>query len=407
MINILTSNEMIYRMGGMAGNDITFMTTAVNTSAAPATSSIQPADNTAQPDGTGQSQPGGSGNASAQPDSTGQSQPGGGGNASAQPDGTGQSQPGGSTNAQPDSTNQSQPGGSGNANAQPGNTGQGQPGTGTNIQPDSTGQGQPDESTNAQPDNVSQDQPGASTNQQPGSVNGPADGANAQPDGTSQPADGIALQADAIQGQEIWTAENTVLTWSSVQYADAYYFTLTDKGGMDDGSDRIAEFKIVETKDEDDPSVIPAAAVYGKDGNGVWQQVGTTEADLAAGTDYTFDLSQTMAAFQPYSKVVSGTYAVDSTTTIPYSVELKTSLKISMQDGIFTYTLSLPDSNRLNPPADSQYGQNSIANSDSDKLRFTDTVSVWADMAQNEEPAEADKSQAYVKSEEYLAEFNN
>ncbi len=389
MINILTSNEMIYRMGGMAGNDITFMTTAVNTSAAPATSSIQPADNTAQPDGTGQSQPGGSGNASAQPD------------------GTGQSQPGGSTNAQPDSTNQSQPGGSGNANAQPGNTGQGQPGTGTNIQPDSTGQGQPDESTNAQPDNVSQDQPGASTNQQSGSVNGPADGANAQPDGTSQPADGIALQADAIQGQEIWTAENTVLTWSSVQYADAYYFTLTDKGGMDDGNDRIAEFKIVETKDEDDPSVIPAAAVYGKDGNGVWQQVGTTEADLAAGTDYTFDLSQTMPDFQPYSKVVSGTYAVDSTTTIPYSVELKTSLKISMQDGIFTYTLSLPDSNRLNPPAGSQYGQNSIANSDSDKLRFTDTVSVWADMAQNEEPAEADKSQAYVKSEEYLAEFNN
>ncbi len=192
-----------------------------------------------------------------------------------------------------------------------------------------------------------------------------------------------------------------------MQYADAYYFTLTDKGGMDDGNDRIAEFKIVETKDEDDPSVIPAAAVYGKDGNGVWQQVGTTEADLAAGTDYTFDLSQTMPDFQPYSKVVSGTYAVDSTTTIPYSVELKTSLKISMQDGIFTYTLSLPDSNRLNPPAGSQYGQNSIANSDSDKLRFTDTVSVWADMAQNEEPAEVDKSQAYVKSEEYLAEFNN
>lgn len=405
MINILTSNEMIYRMGGMAGNDIIFMTTAVNTSAAPATSSIQPADNTAQPDGTSQSQPGGSGNASAQPDSTSQSQPGGSGNASTQPDGTGQSQPGGSTNAQPDSTNQSQPGG--NANAQPGNTGQGQPGTGTNIQPDSTGQGQPDESTNAQPDNVSQDQPGASTNQQPGSVNGPADGANAQPDGTSQPADGIALQADAIQGQEIWTAENTVLTWSSVQYADAYYFTLTDKGGMDDGSDRIAEFKIVETKDEDDPSVIPAAAVYRKDGSGAWQQVGTTGADLATGTDYTFDLSETMAGFQPYSKVVSGTYAVDSTTTIPYSVELKTGLKISMQDGIFTYTLSLPDSNRLNPPAGSQYGQNSIVNSDSDKLRFTDTVSVWADMVQNEEPVEADKSQAYVKSEEYLAEFNN
>ncbi len=409
MINILTSNEMIYRMGGMAGNDITFMTTAVNTSAAPATSSIQPADNTAQPDGTGQSQPGGSGNASAQPDGTGQSQPGGSGNASAQPDGTSQNQPGGSGNAsaQPDGTGQSQPGGSGNASAQPGNTGQGQPGTDTNIQPDSTGQGQPDESTNAQPDNVSQDQPGASTNQQPGSVNGPADGANAQPDGTSQPADGIALQADAIQGQEIWTAENTVLTWSSVQYADAYYFTLTDKGGMDNGSDRIAEFKIVETKDEDDPSVIPAAAVYGKDGSGAWQQVGTTEADLAAGTDYTFDLSETMAGFQPYSKVVSGTYAVDSTTTIPYSVELKTSLKISMRDGIFTYTLSLPDSNRLNPPAGSQYGQNSIVNSDSDKLRFTDTVSVWADMVQNEEPNEADKSQAYVKSEEYLAEFNN
>ena len=50
---------------------------------------------------------------------------------------------------------------------------------------------------------------------------------------------------------------------------------------------------------------------------------------------------------------------VDSATSIPYEVDLKTSLEITMQDGVFTYTLALPDSNRLNPPVGSAYGDKS------------------------------------------------
>ena len=398
MVGSLASSEMIYRMSGVTGGDIAFMATAVKTSEEPS-GSAQPAENTVQQDSTGQGQPGGSTNT--------------------QPDGTDQGQPGGSTNTQPDGTDQGQPGGS--TNMQPDGTGQGQPGGSTNTQPDSTGQGQPGGSPSTQPDGTGQGQPGGSPNLQPGSEGRPtddipsasgtgtaADNGNLETDGTELQFDGIDPRADAVQGQEIWTAENTTLSWSSVEYADAYYFTLTDKGGMDDGSDRIAEFKIVETGDKDDPSIVPTATVYGKDAASQWVEIGTTAAvDWTSGNPYLVDLSQTGASFQPYYKAVDGTYAVDSNTTIPYSVELKTILKITMQDGVFTYTLSLPDSNRLIPPADSQYGQNSIVNSDSDKLRFTDTVSIWADMAQNGDTDQTKWSEAYVKSVEYLAEFNN
>ncbi|MDE7013228.1 MAG: hypothetical protein K2P19_00920, partial [Kineothrix sp.] len=241
---------------------------------------------------------------------------------------------------------------------------------------------------------------------QPDGTEQPTDSTKLQPDSTALQANGISPQAD-IQSTETWTAENTVLSWSSVKYADAYYFVLTDKDGMADGSEMTAEFKIVETKDENDPTVIPSATIYGKDAGGDWQVIGTTGADLGTGTAYSFDLSQTGAAFQPYHKVVKGIYAVDSATSIPYEVDLKTSLEITMRDGVFTYTLALPDSNRLNPPVGSAYGENSIVNSNNDRLRFTDSVEIWSDMQQNEDIDSANWSQAYVKSIEYVAEFNN
>lgn len=267
-----------------------------------------------------------------------------------------------------------------------------------------------DDGTESQPENIVT-QPTDDGTQSTDATNSTVDGTGLQITSQELQANDIAPQADDVQKNETWTAENTVLSWSSVEYADAYYFTLTDVDGAADGSGNAmtAEFKIVEKKDETDPSAT-TVTVFGKDaaGSNQWEEIAEiAEPDLSAGID--IDLSQDGATFQTYHKVVSGMYAVDSSTTIPYEVDLKTILNITMQDGVFTYTLSLPDSNSLNPPADSAYALegNSIVNSNSDKLRFTDSVRIWSDMSVNDDADQANWSEAYVKSVEYVAEFNN
>lgn len=267
-----------------------------------------------------------------------------------------------------------------------------------------------DDSTEPQPENIIT-QPTDDGMQSTDATNSTVDGTGLQITSQELQANGIAPQADDVQMDETWTAENTVLSWNSVEYADAYYFILTDDGAADgSGNAMTAEFKIVETKNETDPSAT-TVTVFGKDaaGSNQWVEITEiTEPDLSAGID--LDLSQDGATFQTYHKVVSGMYAVDSSTTIPYEVDLKTILSITMQDGVlFTYTLSLPDSNSLNPPANSAYALegNSIVNSNSDKLRFTDSVRIWSDMSVNDDADNTKWSEAYVKSVEYVAEFNN
>ena len=290
------------------------------------------------------------------------------------------------------------------------------------------------------------------------------DSADAQPEDEAELyADGEAAQADGIIEEE-WTAENTVISWNSVKYADAYYFVLTDsdrevevKG--EDGTvttekkEVTAEFKVVETKDETNPSN-PAftVTVYGRPvnadadgstdgstdvsagteaaGSGAWVEIGKKEwsseadgtaADAAENT-LEVDLSKlaedkdpTKDMFTTYGKTVKGMYVVDNPTFIQYEAELGTILTVTRQDGteeengkdaVFTYTLSLPDSNSLTPPETSEF-KNTIVDSDSDELRFTDLVRVWADMNQNDAAVSDNPSEAYVKSEEWTLDFKD
>ncbi len=212
-------------------------------------------------------------------------------------------------------------------------------------------------------------------------------------------------QADAGQEEQIWTAESTIFTWSSVKYADVYDINLSDHGESDGSGAVTAEFKVVEFINESDPSA-STAAVYGRasDGSGGWEEIGTT--DPAAGAVSVFDLSQTDASFLPYGRTVRGSYALDTSTSIVYEAELKTRLEITMADGVFTCRLILPDSNRLNPPADSGY-ENGIVDSDSDRLRFTDEVRIWSDRTENGDPDPGNWSSSYVKSDDHVTEFDN
>lgn len=217
---------------------------------------------------------------------------------------------------------------------------------------------------------------------------------------------GIAPQADVGLAEEEWTAENTALTWSSVEYADAYYFTLTDQGGMDDGKDMTADFRIVERKNEDDPSA-STAEVYGKDTDDKWVKIEATESN--PGDAFVYDLSRADGGFAPYGKTVKGFYAIhQSATSIAYEADLNTSLAITLEDdGTFTYRLTMPDSNSLTPPEDGAYGSSPLVNDEDNPLRFTDSVRIWSDMEQNEDPNPDNWSEAYVKSVEHVAEFNN
>lgn len=219
---------------------------------------------------------------------------------------------------------------------------------------------------------------------------------------------GIAPQADVGLAEEEWTAENTALTWSSVEYADAYYFTLTDQGGMDDGKDMTADFRIVERKNEDDPSA-STAEVYGKDTDGKWVEITPTKSNPAPGDAFVYDLSRADGGFAPYGKTVKGFYAIhQSATSIAYEADLSTSLAITLEDdGTFTYRLTMPDSNSLTPPEDGAYGSSPLVNSEDNPLRFTDSVRIWSDMEQNEDLNPNNWSEAYVKSVEHVAEFNN
>lgn len=228
-------------------------------------------------------------------------------------------------------------------------------------------------------------------------------------EGASDPQEdegGIVPQADVGPVEEAWMAENTVLTWSSVEYADAYYFTLTDADGMDDGRERTADFRIVERKNEDDPSA-STAEVYGKGTDDKWVKIEATESN--PGDAFVYDLSRADGGFAPYGKTVKGFYAIhQSATSIAYEAGLSTSLAITLEDdGTFTYRLTMPDSNSLTPPEDGAYGSSPLVNGEDNPLRFTDSVRIWSDMEQNEDPDPNNWSEAYVKSVEHVAEFNN
>ncbi len=200
------------------------------------------------------------------------------------------------------------------------------------------------------------------------------------------PAEGTEEKAKAeIKEEMLWSATATTLSWSSVTYADSYYFVLTD----DDENDRLEqEFKIVENQDLDNPDD-STAQVYRKNDDGNWEEITQDETD---------NVYKLFEDGKGYGREVEGSYILDAygSTLIPYTVTLGAELEISRQDGVFIYTLTLPDSTELTPPSDSGY-QNSIENGDNNKLCFTDSVRIWADLAENEEEP---YSKAYVHSKE-------
>ena len=161
-------------------------------------------------------------------------------------------------------------------------------------------------------------------------------------------------------GAETWTANHTVLTWDSVDYADTYDFTLTEKGEATGVTFRIQEEN-------------GAVKVFWQKPDGTFEEISVSDGE--------FELSQ-------YQKEITGTYT-DAAGERPYETVLGARLLAEKSDSKFSYTLVLPDANELSP----KDGGNSITDSE---LRFTAKAELWADV-QN--------SDAYVRSDGYERNF--
>ncbi len=188
--------------------------------------------------------------------------------------------------------------------------------------------------------------------------------------------------------KETWKAAHKQIQWESVELADCYYVTLMPK----DGKTAPRHFKITETETGTGESTHREVRVFQKaaDENGrvSWNEIPGTETDGIQ----SFRLSG-------YSMEVSGTYT-KAGLSIPYTVWADAGLEaVRLEGGKVSYTLILPDADSLKPVPDITIAEES--------LRPTASVSIYADVKEND-PDDPDKtSSAYIPSDSGTVDLGN
>lgn len=200
----------------------------------------------------------------------------------------------------------------------------------------------------------------------------------------------IEVYAGEATEEGKWTAGGigTSLTWESVMYADAYQIDLTSEEETQPGTieDVMRELRIHENPEGADEKI----TVF-RNNNGTWEEIS--------------EIAGKAGEYELYQHHVEGMYerAIDS--EVPYRTDLRATLKVEElldgegnATGKFLYTLLLPDADSLTP----QEGGNEIKNDEDNRLRFTKLVEIYSDLQENEE---APVSEAYVRSEPYVMEY--
>ena len=223
----------------------------------------------------------------------------------------------------------------------------------------------------------------------------------------------VQTNPDLPASEETWTANHTILDWTSAELADAAYVTLTKKNT--DGTDKTAyAYRILETEEETDTGSVRHAVVerYQEESSGAgdtagsWQEVGRASWILDENETWLLQKpegtdpggSQTaVLELSDYSFPVSGSYTEAELVTL-YTIEPKAVLEMVCEDGGFGYTLILPDADSLVP-------KEGITISDAN-LRVTESVEIQADCRENL-PDGSSYSSAYVRSDAYTAVFGN
>lgn len=169
-----------------------------------------------------------------------------------------------------------------------------------------------------------------------------------------------------INVQETWNVNHIGFRWNSVEYADAYYVSITP--GTKDGSPAPpVELKIVEERTGDAGEAVPKA--YVKQADGSWQELGRNAAAVG------------IISFEPgYSREIKGKYEKGDGVTVLYAGTLSASIEaVRDENGKYIYTLILPDAADLV----TKDGMTITG----DDLRNTDSVAVRADVKENESEA--------------------
>ncbi len=184
-----------------------------------------------------------------------------------------------------------------------------------------------------------------------------------------------------------WSAEQTVFQWNSGEYADVCYVDITEK--TEDPAGLLHRYRIVETEVAGSPSL--AVYEWGTDGAGTGQWTEVTRSLPEQGTMIHYSLTG-------YQKTVKGSYTNNGVLAY-YELTTEAYLQAELQaDGTFRYTLTLPDTFSVKD-ADG-YTLDNTARSYSSKISFK------MDVVANEAPDDANKSPAYIGSEENVVELN-
>ncbi len=184
---------------------------------------------------------------------------------------------------------------------------------------------------------------------------------------------------------ETWTAAHGMIEWSSVELADSYYITLTPKAGTDPDALKEQKFRVVET-DTDDGGKKAEVWMAGENEKNekIWISVPETEENV-------FELID-------YSMKVSGIQAGSGSAT-PYEVETNARLQAVWDEEhhCFHYTLLLPDADSLKTEEGAVVTMQ--------ELKPTGSVTVVADVQENDPEDPTKQSDAYICSEDSVADF--
>lgn len=175
-----------------------------------------------------------------------------------------------------------------------------------------------------------------------------------------------------VNVKENWNVYHTMFQWSGVEQADSCYVTVTPATA----GETPVELRIQEPE-ESETGGMPKAWIKEDDS---WTEL--TAATVEDGK-VRFELA--------YAQEAIGVYTKDGI-PIHYKAELKAALEVTMEEsGGFQYTLILPDVDHMETE--------SKATITGENLRMTASVSVRADVKENDTLAGGARSEAYVGSD--------
>lgn len=231
----------------------------------------------------------------------------------------------------------------------------------------------------------------------------------------------VSTNPDLPAVKETWTVEQNAFEWDSVPYADAYYVNVTEnKTETGSTTPKTHEFRITEEAGEDGtPTIVVREKGKKADGSAGYEwydataqlpqkpvDMSDTEYEeyckthkvyLLEGYDIVdFNLDGTVKETQHlggYQQTLAATYVNNEGINVAYSVTVTARLEAEkLADGRWHYKLVLPDTLSLTDADGIVVGDG--------EAKCSAKVTFRADKAQNEAENLADKSDAYVSSEE-------